>query len=82
MVNDRVKRAETRSAKAAEQVFSTHELMPSVCLQSRVLPETFLPFRCKRLNLGAVGYDEKEKEKDVRPQDFEAKTELRHSAFS
>ena len=45
-VNDRVKRAAKRSARAAEQVFRTHELMPSSPVaesESRVA-RNFSPF--------------------------------------
>ena len=59
MGNDRVKMAERASARAAEQVFRTRELIPSGSVadsESRV-PETFPPSRCKRQHSGVIGYD-------------------------
>ena len=60
MVNDNVKRTERGSARAAEQVFRTRELMPSSPVaesESRVV-KNFSPFSGeKKQNSGEVGYD-------------------------
>ena len=63
MGNDRVKRAERASARAAEQVFRTRELMPSdpVAVSVEGCQKRFHLFRCKRHKiqdqLGSTGKD-------------------------
>ena len=83
--NDGMKRAYRRSARVAEQVFRTRELMPSgpVAESESRVQRTFSPFsgakdtesRSSWVRLGTES-------EGLGSQYFEANTELRHLAFS
>ena len=88
MVNYKVKRAEKGSARAAEQVFWTRELMlfGPVAKSVSSIARNFFPFQLQKpQHSGAVGYNWEgfgTEREGLGTQDFEANTKLMHSAFS